>query len=63
MDKHVLVKDSKYEGGYVAFTSVTNHTVIAYGSKPEDVMRKAKEAGASHPMIFFVPEKNMTCCY
>ncbi|MGA2916568.1 MAG: DUF5678 domain-containing protein [Sedimentisphaerales bacterium] len=63
MDKHTLVKDSRYEGKYVAFTSVVDHTVIAYGSKPEDVMEKAKKAGASHPMIFFVPDKNMTCCF
>lgn len=61
--KHVLVKDSKYEGKYVAFRSLNDHKIVAVGNKPEDVKRKAEEAGASQPMIFFVPNKNMTCCY
>ncbi len=62
MDKHILVKDSKYEGGYVAFTSVTDHTVIAFGKEPEEVIDKAKKI-SEHPMILFVPAKDMTCYY
>lgn len=45
--KHVLVKDSKYEGKYVAFRSITDHQIIAVGNKPEDVKRQAEEAGST----------------
>jgi hypothetical protein len=62
MDNFVLVKDSKYEGGYVAVTSVTDHTVIAFGPDPRDVRDEAKKL-TPNPMIFFVPAKDMACCY
>jgi hypothetical protein len=62
MERHILVKDPKYEGEYVAFTSVVNHTIIAHGKKPEKVREQAKKI-APNPMVFFVPAKNMTCCY
>ena len=63
MEKNILVKDNKYEGKYVAFSSVVDHTVVADGDNPERVMADAKAAGAANPVIVFIPDKNMTCCY
>jgi len=63
MDKNTLVKDARYEGRYVAFRSAIDHSVIADGDNPQNVMRDAKKAGAEHPMIVFIPDKKMTCCY
>ena len=63
MDRHVLVKDEKYGGKYVAMRSVIDHTVIAEGQNPEEVLKKAKENGCDQPMIMYVPDKSMTCCY
>lgn len=44
MEKNILVRDDKYEGKYVAFTSVVDHTVIAKGDNPERVMAAAKKS-------------------
>lgn len=63
MQKHILVKDDKYEGKYVAFTSVIDHTIIAQGKNPKVVMEKAKANGADQPLIMFVPHKKTSFCY
>lgn len=63
MEKTMLVKDDKYEGKYVAFVSVTDHKIVAEGESPEDVFNEAKKSGCPQPMIVFVPDKGMTCCY
>jgi len=63
MESNILVRDEKHEGKYVAFRSVTDYTVVAEGSDPESVVQEAKKAGYEHPMVMYVPEKNITCCY
>jgi hypothetical protein len=63
MDDNILVRDDKYEGKYVAFQSVVDHTVVAEGSDASKVMQDAKENGVENPMLVFIPDKNMTCCY
>jgi hypothetical protein len=63
MKDHILVKDSKYEGKYVAFQSVDDHTIIADGDEPERVMKEAKEKGAKQPLLMFIPNKDMSFCF
>jgi|WetSurMetagenome_2_1015567.scaffolds.fasta_scaffold133493_2 hypothetical protein len=63
MDNNILVRDNKHEGKYIAFRSIVDRTIVAEGDNPDNVMRDAKKAGCDHPMIMYVPEKNMTCCY
>ncbi|HBG25553.1 MAG: hypothetical protein A2Y10_05125 [Planctomycetes bacterium GWF2_41_51] len=62
MDNFVLVKDPKYEGGYVAFTSVTDHTIVASGKTRKEVREKAKKF-SPNPMVFFVPAKDLSFCF
>jgi hypothetical protein len=61
--KHTLVKDSNYEGKFVALRSVIDHTVVAFGDEPEKVSQEAKKNGADQPLIMYVPDKNMSFCY
>ncbi len=63
MEKNILVRDDKHEGKYVAFHSIVERTIVAEGDNPEAVMHDAKKAGCEHPMIMYVPDKNITCCY
>ncbi len=62
-DFNILVRDEKYEGKYVAFRSVSDHTVIAEGQTPESVLESAKKNGYDHPMVLYVPNKDISCCY
>jgi len=63
VENNILVRDEKHEGKYVAFRSVVDRTIVAEGDNPDNVVRDAKKAGYEHPMIMYVPSKNMTCCY
>ena len=58
-----LVRDKKYQGKFVAMRSVSDKTVIAYGDDPCEVSRLAGERGVEEPIIFFVPEADVTYVY
>ena len=59
MDKHVLVKDEKYEGKYVAMKSILDQEVVAYGDNPVDVVNEAKQQGFDSPLLAYVPPKDI----
>lgn len=59
MDKHVLVKDEKYEGKYVAMKSILDQEVVSYGDNPVDVVNEAKQQGFDSPLLAYVPPKNI----
>jgi len=58
-----LIKDPKYEGKFVILRSVRDSSVIAYGDNPCEVSRLAAEQGVEEPVIFFVPEADVTPVY
>jgi len=58
-----LVTDKKYEGKFVALRSPADTTIIAYGDDPCEVSRLAAERGVEEPVIFFVPEADVTYVY
>lgn len=62
-ERNILVRDNKHEGKFIAFRSVSDRTIVAEGSNPDTVILKAKKAGYENPMIMYVPDKNLTCCY
>lgn len=60
----VLIKDRKYEGKFVALRSPADTTVIAFGDDPSEVSGFAIiEGGVKEPVIFFVPEGDVTYVY
>jgi hypothetical protein len=59
----VLIGEEGYEGKYVALRSVADRTVVASGDDPETVMQEARERGADHPVLFFVPGHDITLVY
>ena len=59
MVEQVLVNESKYEGKYVALVSFSNKTVVAFGDDAENVLEEARAAGQDHPVIVFIPERNV----
>lgn len=58
-----LVKDSGYEGRYVALKSFEDSTVINDGATPQEAYDKAVEKGCARPVLVFVPLKNMVQIY
>jgi len=62
-DTGVLVSESGFEGQYVVFFSRLDKRIVAAGNDPEKLIHQAKEAGASHPFLMFVPEHDMTFVY
>ncbi|MGA2070851.1 MAG: DUF5678 domain-containing protein [Sedimentisphaerales bacterium] len=63
MSKQVLITEEGYEGKYVAMRSMSDRTIIASGSSPDAVMKQAREKGVNNPVIFFVPDHNITLVY
>lgn len=61
--KHVLIAEEGYEGKYVALRSLVDRTVVASGDNPKIVMKKARQKGCTEPVIFFVPEHNISLVY
>ena|GEM_PF-6442457 len=57
-----LIRDSKYEGTYVALRA-PGKEVIAYGPDVGVVIRKARKAGVVRPAVVFVPEAGATHVY
>ena len=58
-----LVKDSGYEGRYVALKSFEDSTVISDGTTPQEAYDKAVEKGCGRPVLVFVPLKDMVQIY
>ena len=61
--EQVLITEKGYEGKYVALRSLLDRTVVASGNNPKAVMEKARKAGCNEPVIFFVPEHNISLVY
>ena len=59
----VLVSEEGYEGKYVALRSMSDRTVVASGDDPGTVMKEARERGADHAVVFFVPSHDITLVY
>jgi hypothetical protein len=58
-----LVKDSGYEGRYVALKSFEDSTVISDGTTPLEAYDKAVKKGYTKPVLVFVPFKDMVQIY
>ncbi|MEW5758510.1 MAG: DUF5678 domain-containing protein [Candidatus Omnitrophota bacterium] len=58
-----LIKDSGYEGKYVALKSFNDSTVISNGITPQEAYEKAIEKGFARPVLIFVPVKDMVQIY
>ena len=58
-----LLKTKDYGGKYVALKNFKSHTVVASGTNPNDVYKKALDAGCKDPVITYVPVKGMVQIY
>jgi len=63
MTEHVLVTDDKYDGKFVALRSLVDREVVASGDDPVEVMDAAKRQGVESPVVFHVPDDDMTFVY
>ena len=63
MPKQVLITEEGYEGKYVAMRSMFDRTIIASGNDPNAVMKQAHKKGVTDPVIFFVPNHDITLVY
>jgi hypothetical protein len=63
MCEQTLINGTCYEGKYVALVSFLDRTVVAYGDDPKEVVNRAREAGYENPVIFFVPQQNVSLVY
>lgn len=63
MAKKAIVKNKKNVGNYIAFNPSASKKVIAFGSNPATVIKKARRQGVNVPAIVFVPKKNTTFLY
>lgn len=61
--QQALITEEGYEGKYVALRSFVDRSVVASGDDPKDVMEKARKAGCGEPVVFYVPEHNITLVY
>lgn len=61
--ERVLITEEGHEGKYVALRSLVDRTVVASGDNPETVMEQARQKGCSEPVIFYVPEHNISLVY
>ncbi|MFA4888407.1 MAG: DUF5678 domain-containing protein [Candidatus Omnitrophota bacterium] len=58
-----LIKDNSYNGKYVALKDFNDSTVISDGATPQEAYEKAIQKGYSHPVLIFVPQKDMVQIY
>jgi len=61
--EQTLIKESKYNGRYVAIRDFEDGTVISDGNSPQEAYEKAIEKGFNGPVILFVPYKDMVQIY
>lgn len=59
----MLIKDDKYAGKYVALKDFNDSTVISDGATPQEAYQKAIQKGHKHPVLIFVPQKDMVQIY
>jgi len=58
-----LINDDKYKGKYVAFESLNDTTIIAFGDEPEKVLESARNSGKNSPVIVYIPEADRACIF
>ena len=58
-----LIKDNRYNGKYVAIKDFSDSTVIGEGVTPQEAYEKAIQKGHKHPVITFIPIKDMVQIY
>ncbi len=58
-----LIKDNRYNGKYVALKDFNDSTVISDGATPQEAYEKAIQKGYRHPVLIFVPPKDMVQIY
>ncbi len=63
MYNQTLVNEKGFEGQYVALISFLERAVIASGDDPKKVVEQANQKGYSNPVIFFVPQRDMSLVY
>ncbi len=61
--EQTLLKDTKYNGRYVALRDFNDPTVLADGGDPQEVYAQAVKNGCAEPVILFVPSKDMVQIY
>lgn len=61
--EHVLIKDRKYEGQYVAIKDFNKPEVIAAGKDPQKVYKRALKSGVKEPVIIYIPTKDIVQIY
>jgi hypothetical protein len=61
--EHVLVKNSKYCGRYVAIKDFDDPTIVSDGQDPQEVYERAIKKGYNAPVIIFVPLEDMVQIY
>lgn len=63
MKVKTLIKNERaFRGQFVATSTFNDRNVIAHGKDPQKVMRQAEQKSES-PVVFFVPDKNVTHIY
>ena len=64
MSTQVLVRNAEqYAGKYITLKNFTDKTVVSSGRTPMIAMRQAKRKGYDHPVILYIPKKNMVNIY
>jgi len=58
-----LVKNSRYNGKYVALESFNSHKVVGEGGTAQEAYNKAVVKGYKEPVIIFVSIKGKTQIY
>ena len=61
--EQVLITEEGYEGKYVALRSFLDRVVVASGDNPKIVMEQARQKGCTEPVMFFVPERDISLVY
>jgi len=64
MPELVLVNDGeKYGGLFVATRTFQDKDVLVSGTDPLEVYNAARKKGVEHPVVFYVPEKDVVQVY
>ena len=61
--EHVLIKEQKFEGKYVALQDIDHPLPIADGESPDEVYNSAVKKGFIDPLILYVPLHSMVQIY
>lgn len=61
--EQALLKDSKYEGRYVAIRDFDDTVVIADGKNFDEAYNKAFKKGVRNPVVFYVPVRGRVYIY